>query len=141
MLAPSIDTIRLFIHLLAAAVWVGGQFVLAGVVPGLRAVDADNDTPSVATKAAANGFAKVAWPAFAVAFATGIWNILSIDGSSSLEYNITLGLKLVLVVAAGGSAFVHSQTSSKPVLAATGAVGAIASVAVLFLGVLLSNPA
>lgn len=141
MLAPSIDTIRLFIHLLSAAVWVGGQFVLAGVVPGLRALDAANNTPSAATKAAANGFARVAWPAFGIAFITGIWNILAIEGSSSLAYNMTLGLKLLLVVAAGGSAFVHSQTKSKPVLAATGAIGAIASVAVLFLGVLLSNPA
>ncbi len=140
MLSPSIDTILLFIHVLAAAVWVGGQFVLAGIVPGLRAIDAEHNTPSVATKAAAHGFARVAWPAFGIAFATGIWSILSIDGSSSLAYNMTLGLKLLLVVAAGGSAFVHSQTSKKPVLAATGAIGAIASVAVLFLGVLLSNP-
>lgn len=140
MLSPSIDTIRLFIHLLAAAVWVGGQFVLAGVIPGLRAVDEANGTPSVATKAGANGFARVAWPAFAIAFVTGIWNILAIEGSSSLAFNMTLGLKLLLVVAAGGSAFAHSRTSSKPVLAATGAIGAIASVAVLFLGVLLSNP-
>jgi len=151
MLAPSIDTIRLFIHLLAAAVWVGGQFVLAGVVPGLRAVDIANDslsnptnpnpTSTSATKAAANGFARVAWPAFGIAFATGIWNILAIDGSSSLAYNMTLGLKLLFVVAAGGSALVHSQTSRKPMMAITGAVGAVASVAVLFLGVLLSNPA
>jgi len=141
MLAPSVDTIRLFIHLLAAAVWVGGQFVLAGVVPGLRAIDATNATPSAATKAAANGFARVAWPAFAVAFVTGIWNILAIEGSSSLAYNMTLGLKLLLVLAAAGSALAHSRTSSKPLLAATGAIGAITSVAVLFLGVLLSNPA
>lgn len=140
MLSPSIDTIRLFIHVLSAAVWVGGQFVLAGVVPGLRALDFANGTPSTATKAAANGFARVAWPAFGIAFATGVWNILEIEGSSSLAYNVTLGLKLLLVVTAGGSAFVHSQTSRKPVLAATGAIGAIASVAVLFLGVLLSNP-
>lgn len=140
MLNPSIDTFRLFIHLLSAAVWVGGQFVLAGVVPGLRALDVANGTPSAATKAAANGFARVAWPAFGIAFATGIWNILAIEGSSSLAYNMTLGLKLLLVVAAGGSAVVHGQTSKKPLLAATGAIGAITSVAVLFLGVLLSNP-
>lgn len=135
MLAPSLDTIRLFIHLLAASVWVGGQFVLAGVVPGLRAVGPE------ATRAAANGFARVAWPAFAIALVTGVWNLLEIEGSSTLAYNLTLGLKLLLVVAAGGSAFVHSQASKKAVMAATGAIGAIASVAVLFLGVLLSNPA
>ena len=134
MLTPNIETIRLFIHVLAAAVWVGGQIVLAGLVPGLRRIGPE------ATKAAANGFARVAWPAFAIAFFTGIWNVLASDGSSSLSYNATLGIKLLLVIVAGFSAFLHSQTSNKTVLAVTGAIGGIASIIVLFLGVLLSNP-
>ena len=134
MLTPNIETIRLFIHVLAAAVWVGGQIVLAGLVPGLRRIGPE------ATKAAANGFARVAWPAFAIVFFTGIWNVLAIDGSSSLSYNTTLGIKLLLVMVAGFSAFQHSQTSNKTVLAVTGAIGGIASIIVLFLGVLLSNP-
>ena len=134
MLSPNLDTIRLFIHVLSASVWVGGQIVLAGIVPGLRQVGPE------ATKAAANGFARVAWPAFAIAFFTGIWNVLAIDGSISLSYNITLGVKLVLVVIAGASAFQHSQTSNKAVLAITGGIGAVASIIVLFLGVLLGNP-
>jgi putative copper export protein len=135
MLSPNLDTIRLFVHVLAASVWVGGQIVLAGVVPGLRRVGPD------ATKAAANGFARVAWPAFAIAFFTGIWNVLAIEGSSSLSYNMTLGVKLLLVMTAGASAFQHSRTSNKAVLAITGSVGAVASIVVLFLGVLLGNPA
>lgn len=141
MLSPNVDTIRLFIHVLAASIWVGGQFVLAGVVPGLRALEPP-ELSSSATKAAANGFAAVAWPAFAIAFVTGIWNLFVIDpGSTSSAWNVTLGIKVLLVVAAGGSAFAHSRTSSVAVRAATGAVGAIASVVVLFLGVLLSNAA
>ena len=134
MLDPNIDTIRLFIHVLSASVWVGGQIVLAGVVPRLRQVGPD------ATRAVANGFARVAWPAFAIAFFSGIWNVLAIEDSSSLSYNVTLGIKLILVMVAGASAFQHSRTSSKPVLAMTGAIGAVTSVVVLFLGVLLSNP-
>lgn len=133
MLSPSLDTIRLFIHVLAAAVWVGGQFVLAGVVPALRRVGPE------ATKAAANGFARVAWPAFAIAFVTGIWNLLAIEGSSTAAYSATLGIKIILVVVAGASAAQHSRTSSRTMMAATGALGAVASVVVLFLGVLLSN--
>lgn len=134
MLSPTIDTVRLFIHILAASIWVGGQFVLAGIVPGLRS------TGPEATKAAANGFARVAWPAFVVAFATGIWNLLAVEVSSSTAYNATLGIKVLLVVAAGLAAFQHSRTSSAAMRAATGALGAIASILVLFLGVLLGNP-
>ena len=36
MLAVSWDTIRLFLHVLAATIWVGGQLVLAVLVPVLR---------------------------------------------------------------------------------------------------------
>ena len=36
MLAVSWDTIRLFLHILAATIWVGGQLVLAALVPVLR---------------------------------------------------------------------------------------------------------
>ena len=36
MLSPTVDTVRLFLHVLAASVWVGGQIVLAGLVLGVR---------------------------------------------------------------------------------------------------------
>jgi uncharacterized membrane protein len=36
VLSVSWDTIRLFLHVLAATVWVGGQLTLAAVVPVLR---------------------------------------------------------------------------------------------------------
>jgi uncharacterized membrane protein len=36
MLPVSWDTIRLFLHVLAATVWVGGQLTLAALVPVLR---------------------------------------------------------------------------------------------------------
>lgn len=135
MLAPSLDTVRLFIHVLAASVWVGGQIVLAGVVPGLREIGGD------ATKAAANGFAAVAWPAFVIALFTGMWNIFDIDmANADTAYHMTLGVKFLLFIAAGGSAFAHSRTSSPAMRGVTGGVGAVASIAVLFLGVLMSNP-
>jgi putative copper export protein len=64
-----VDELRLFAHLLAATIWVGGQLVLAALVPALRA--AGPDVPG----AAARAFSRVAWPAFAVLLLTGIWNI------------------------------------------------------------------
>ncbi len=133
MLAPTLDTVRIFLHVLAAAIWVGGQFVLAGVVPGLRAVGPE------ATKAAANGFARVAWPAYALTWVTGIWNLLSIEGSSTTAYHMTLGIKILLVVVAGAAAAVHSMTPRRSLMALTGAVGGIAAPVILFLGVLLTR--
>ena len=41
MLSVSWDTIRLFLHVLAATIWVGGQLTLAAVVPVLRGFGAD----------------------------------------------------------------------------------------------------
>lgn len=41
MLAVSWDTIRLFLHVLAATVWVGGQLTLAALVPALRRFGAE----------------------------------------------------------------------------------------------------
>jgi len=38
MLSPTLDTFRTVLHLLGAAVWVGGQIAMAGVVPSLRRV-------------------------------------------------------------------------------------------------------
>ena len=135
MLTPSLDTIRIFVHVLAAAVWVGGQIVLAGVVPRLREVGSD------ATKAAANGFATVAWPAFVIAVFTGMWNIFDVDmANAATEYHMTLGVKFLLVIAAGGSAFAHSRAQTAKVRGITGGVGAVASLVVLFLGVLMSHP-
>ena len=41
MLPVTWATVRLFLHVLAASVWVGGQITLAGLVPGLRGLGAD----------------------------------------------------------------------------------------------------
>lgn len=74
-------TVRLFLHILAATVWVGGQITLAGLVPGLRAIDEG------APRAVARRFNRIAWPAFGLAVLTGIWNIMAIDvGNTSTEW-------------------------------------------------------
>ena len=71
MLPVDLETVRLFLHVLAATIWVGGQLVLAALVPALRAAGAD------VPRAAARAFNRVAWPAFAVLVLTGIWNIVA----------------------------------------------------------------
>jgi putative copper export protein len=60
MLSVSWDTIRLFLHVLAATVWVGGQNTLAALVPALRRLSAEMP------RTAGRRFNQIAWPAFAV---------------------------------------------------------------------------
>jgi putative copper export protein len=126
-----LDTIRISLHILAACVWVGGQVVMGALVPVLRDISPD------APKRVANQFAKVAWPAFGLAVVTGIWNLLEIESGQSTAYNITLGVKLLLVAAVGISAAVHSLTPSPAIRGITGAVGLFGSLAAVVFGVML----
>ena len=68
---------------------------------------------------------------------TGIWNLLEIPSGQTTEYQVTLGIKLLLVVASGVSAFVHQQTSSVAVRGATGGIGLFAALGALVMGVML----
>ena len=73
MLPVSWTTIRLFLHVTAATIWVGGQFTLAGLVPALRGISDD------APRTVARRFNRIAWPAFGVLVLTGIWNVIAVD--------------------------------------------------------------
>ena len=106
MLPFTLDTVRISLHVLAVSVWVGGQLVLAALVPILRDIGGD------APKRAAQRFGQVAWPFFGLAVVTGIWNLLEIPSGSTTEYQVTLGVKILLVVASGFAAFIHTRTPS-----------------------------
>ena len=132
MLSPDLDTVRLGLHLLAAAVWVGGQLVLGALLPVLRKAG-----PEV-TRSAARTFARVAWPAFGVLVATGIWNLAEVDFlDAGSDYQATVLVKLLLVAAAAMAVIVHTVGTSRKALAIGGAVGLLASLGAFFLGVLL----
>jgi putative copper export protein len=134
MLSPNANTIRLFLHVLSASVWVGGQIALAGIVPSLRRTHPD------ATKVVARAFARVAWPAFAVVVLTGFWNLTEVNVSdTTTEYQITLFLKISLAVASGVAAAVHQVGRSKAALAIGGALGLLTALAALFLGYVLTT--
>jgi putative copper export protein len=132
MLPVHATTIRLFLHVLAATVWVGGQLTLAGLVPAVRRLGPD------ATKTVARQFNRIAWPAFGVVVVTGIWNVFEVDvPSASTEYQVTLAVKLLLVTLSGLGAAVHIFGRTKVALAVGGALAAIGAIGALFLGVLL----
>jgi len=133
VLHPTLGTLRLFVHVLAATVWVGGQLTLAGLVPSLRRVSAD------APRAAARRFNRIAWPAFAVLVATGIWNVTQVPHPFEGAYGATLALKIAVVGVAGVAAWLHSTSRRPRSLAVFGAVSGVAALAALFLGVLLAG--
>ena len=136
MLAVSWDTIRLFLHVLAATVWVGGQLTLAALVPVLRRLGAE------VPRAAARAFNLIAWPAFAVLLLTGVWNVIAVRGQITGSYQVTLIVKLVVVAVSGVTAALHARAGSagsKRGLAVFGALTGVSALAALFLGVLLAE--
>ncbi|MGH3256423.1 MAG: hypothetical protein ACRDOU_13700 [Streptosporangiaceae bacterium] len=135
MLPVSWDTVRLFLHILAATIWVGGQLILAVLVPVLRRFGAD------VLSAAARRFNQVAWTAFGVLIVTGIWNIVAVRSqiSHSASYRTTLTVKLAVVVVSGVTAAVHVRSRTPRGRAVFGALTGLSALAALFLGVLLAG--
>lgn len=133
MLTDPVDTIRLSLHILAATVWVGGQITLAALVPTLRAA------APTAPRAAARTFAPVAWTAYAVLVATGLWNLAVEHHDASGAWNTTLMIKLAVVAASGITAYLHARARGKAALAINGALSGLTALAALVVGVVLTG--
>lgn len=130
----TIDTFRIFLHVLGVTVWLGGQIVMLSLLPVLRKAGVDG-----LPKQAAQAFQRVAWPAFALTFFTGIWNIFAIDMDNvSTGWNIAFGIKFLLVLISGGAAFLHARTNTASVKGITGAIGFAAALGAFILGYAIS---
>jgi putative copper export protein len=134
MIQPTLDSIRTFLHLLAVCVWLGGQVVLAGIVPKLR-----KSNPEALTNIA-KGYASIAWPAMILIVFTGAWGLGAVDVSDkSSEYMITFGIKMLLVAGAVIATLIHSNGTSKLAKGLGGAVGLFATLVAAYSGVLLAH--
>ena len=133
MLPIDVESLRLFLHVLAATIWVGGQITLGGLVPVLRRAGAD------LPRLVARQFGRVAWTAYAVLVATGIWNMAAYDGKDRDGYQATIGIKLTLVALSGIAAYVHQRGRSRVALAAGGAASMLFALGALLLGVVLAQ--
>ena len=134
MISPTLDSLRIFLHLMAVAVWVGGQIVLAGLVPRVRAVAPQAMTPI------ANGFARVAWPAMVLIVFTGAWGMASTDvANQGTEYMITFSVKMLMVGLAIAATIIHSVGSTKLAKGLGGAIGLLTSLLAAYAGVLLAH--
>jgi putative copper export protein len=129
------NTVRLFFHVVAATIWVGGQFTLAGLVPGARRIDPD------LPRTLARRFNRLAWPAFGVLVVTGLWNIAAVRGfhDGDTAWRVTLVVKVIVVGVSGLSAFAHQRSTSTLGLAVWGTLTSLSAVAALWLGVMLGT--
>jgi len=127
----TLDTFRLFLHVLAASVWVGGQIVLAGLVPTVRSLDPEGP------KKAARAFNRLAWPAHGVAVVTGLWNILAVDLNSIPHPEVEI--KVLVVLLSGVGAVIHQMArGNKAMLAIGGAMSSLFGAAALWVGIAMS---
>ena len=132
-LAPALDGIRLSLHVLAAAVWVGGQLTLAGLVPAARGLGEG------APKTIARAFARIQWPAYGVLVVTGLWNVSAVHAGQPHSWQIVLGVKIVVVALAGLGALLHTRATTTRGLAVWGGVTALSSIGALVIGVFLAG--
>ncbi len=132
MLSPTADTIRLFLHVLSASIWVGGHVVMGFAAKPLS--DLAPDARGTFTRA----YSAVVWPAFVVVFATGIWNLVEVDiTNTDSAYQVTVLLKITVAIASAVFAAVEQFGRTRVVIAIGGALGALSALAAVFLGVLL----
>jgi putative copper export protein len=123
----------LSLHVLAAAVWVGGQITVAGLFPVTRQLGRD------APRRVASAFARLSWPAYALLLAMGIWNVAAVAGAQSATWKVVLGVKIAVVLLAGFAAALHSRSRTWKAVAIWGAVTGLSSLAALVMGVFLAG--
>ncbi|HYA00605.1 MAG TPA: CopD family protein [Candidatus Binatia bacterium] len=140
MLTLGGHAVLVWLHVLGACVWIGGQLVVAAVVP-LTLGD------SALARAVGRRFQIVAWPAFALLVATGVAQAYSegITPATLLASAAgrTLGVKLLFVLVSGAAALVHVLTPESrrsPRLAGIlGGVSFVSAVVAALYGVVLGG--
>jgi putative copper export protein len=132
-LSSALDGVRLSIHVLAAAVWVGGQFTMAGLVPAARGLGEG------ATKTLARAFGRIQWPAYALLVLTGLWNVSAVHAGQPHAWQVVLGIKIAVVALAGVAAYLHTRATTTRGLAVWGALASLSSLTALVMGVFLAG--
>lgn len=119
----------LYIHILAATVWIGGLIVVAAVIPAIRDVTDDRTV----IRAIASRFGVVSWTALGLLVLTGAW--MAADRS----WDATLVIKVVLVLISAALAGWHTVFASRQTPATRGAIQALILIlALVILGLALS---
>jgi putative copper export protein len=126
------ELVRLSLHVTAATIWVGGQLVLAALLPALRRLAPD------APRIVADAFGRVAWPAFALLIVTGAWNVWAVRHELHGSHLVVLYVKLGVVVLSGATAEGHTRARTLRGKAVLGAGTGVFALVALVLGLQLT---
>ena len=146
MLGVSGAHLILWLHVIAACVWIGGQVTIAAVIPLLRR------ERELAARVGRR-YQLVAWTAYAVLAVTGVLNV----GNAGLQWSSlldtpagrTLAVKLGFVALSGLAAATHAflqapraagRRSGAVTSSILGAVSLLAAVAAALYGVVIAGP-
>lgn len=146
MLTISAHGLVLWVHVLSACVWIGGQITILAVLPIVR------PTPGMPA-AVGRQFQLVAWPAFGLLIITGLLNVLYLHiGWTDLWTTTTgrtLAVKLGLVAASGIATAAHVLHESRRrrngippsgrVPAVLGSIGLLSALGAALYGVVLTG--
>jgi putative copper export protein len=133
-LADSLTILRLSLHVLAASVWIGGQFVMAGLVPTVRGFGED------APRTLAKTFARLSWPAYWLLIITGVWNFMAVGNETATSsWDAVFGVKMLLVVGAGLGALIHTKVAAPRAKGIAAGVGMLCSIGALVLGIAIAG--
>lgn len=122
------EKFALALHILFASTWVGGQITMGALVPAARQID-----PTAPNKLA-HAFGRIAWPAYALAIVTGLWNFMLLD-QNDIQHP-AFEIKFLFVIISGAGAAMHVMAKGrKPLLAAGGAMASLGAVGALMTAV------
>lgn len=146
MLNISGAALLLWVHVIAACVWIGGQATVALLIPLLRGQGA-------LARRAGQRYQMVAWPAYAILVITGLANVSNaglrwstlLDSPPGRTLAVKLGLVAVSGLAAGVHAFLQAprrtdQVAGRPVAsAALGSLSLLTAVLAALYGVAIAS--
>lgn len=105
----TIDGVVLWLHLIAAAVWVGGLITVGALVPALRSAGAERPM----LQAMARRFGVVSWAAMGLAVVTGTIQIVRLGYGWFDEPVVRkLGLVVLAIILAAGHQVTARRTSA-----------------------------
>ena len=127
-------TLRVFVHVMAATVWVGAMVASAWLEPRVRRSGSEE------LRVVADGLRGAAWAAYLALWATGIANLVAVGAATeSSRYGASLLAKLGLVAASGVSYWALRDNTSARVVVWLATVAILGALGALLVGVQLGD--